>query len=58
MTIVKVTCYDPDARESISFTVYPTFGGARDVVRALHAEARKKWRVTNINDRRHKRRSV
>jgi hypothetical protein len=53
---ISVTCYDPVAGESVSFTVYPGGHPLAEVALVLQRQAQARWSTTSLNDRRHKRR--
>ncbi len=51
---LKVTVYDPQAHQSISFTVYGA--SLKDAAREAHQGLGGRWRTTSLGDRRHKKR--
>ena len=53
---VAVTVFDPVAGESFSLTVYPSASGASIIAEVIEEELRKRWDVTSLSDKRHKRR--
>jgi len=51
-----VTVYDPERRESVSFTCYSAGQPAFEVARLVRNALPVGWSATSLTDRRHKRR--
>jgi len=52
---IRVSVYDPDLGISLSLTVYKP-ADVRRVAEVIEDALRRRWKVTSLTDRRHKRR--
>ena len=54
---IAVKCLDPATGKSLSFTVYPCLANPLEfVAKTTQGALRRRWKTTELNDRRHKRR--
>jgi PHP family Zn ribbon phosphoesterase len=51
-----ITVYDPERRQSVSFTCYTCGEDTASVARRVHDAIPTQWARTSLNSRRHKRR--